>query len=110
MPEDTSYDENPYIKPENYYAGYQDSADKLKDKPEIVQFDQLCHLVFSTPDGKHLMEEIEKRYLVPSLCTPAGNNYKTMVVYTEGFKEGFRMIKQCVTSHDQRIKAEMNKK
>ena len=40
MNEENSIDNNPYIKPENYYAGYQDSIEKLKDKPEIVQFDK----------------------------------------------------------------------
>ncbi len=104
---DNSIEENPYIKPENYYQGYQDSIEKLKDKPDIVQFDKLCHMVFYTEDGKTLMNEIEKRYLIPSLASPAGGNYKTMVVYTEGFKEAFRMIKACVSSHQQRIEAEV---
>ena len=107
MSERDSIDENPYIKPENYYAGYQDSIDKLKDKPEIVEFDKLCHMLFETPDGKTFMSEVDKRYLIPSLASPAGAHYKTMAIYTEGFKEAFRMLKQCVNSHEQRIKAEI---
>jgi hypothetical protein len=109
MSEENSIDENPYIKPENYYAGYQESVDKLKDNPEIVQFDKLCHMVLKTPDGEALMNEIDKRYLIPSLASPAGANYKTMAIYTEGFKEAFRMLKACVMSHEQRIKAEIGK-
>lgn len=107
MIENNSLEENPYIKPENYHAGYQDSIDKLKEMPEIVEFDMLCHLVFETENGKALIAEIEKRYLLPSLCSPASDQYKTMVIYTEGFKEAFRMLKACVMSHDQRIKAEL---
>lgn len=97
--------ENEFM-PEDYYAGYRDSIDRLKDRPEIVEFDKLCHLVFKTPNGKHLMEEIEKRFLIPALCSPAHQNYNTLTIYFEGFKEAFRHIKACVLSHDQRIKAE----
>ena len=101
-----SEEKNPYIEPENYFEGYQDSIDKMKERPEFVEFDKLCHLVFGTPDGKHLMEEIERRYLLPALCSPASQNYQTMVIYTEGFKDAFRSIKSVILSHEQRIKAE----
>lgn len=102
-----SEDKNPYIEPENYFEGYQDSIEKLKQSPEYVEFDRLCHLVFSTPDGKHLIEEIEKRYLVASLCSPTTRDFKTMLVYTEGFRNAFRFIINCILSHEQRIKAEI---
>lgn len=101
---------NPFIEPENYYDGYQESIDKLKDNPEYTEFDKLCHLVFMTPDGKHLMEELEKRYLIPALATPNNPNFETLLVWTDGYKEAFRMLKHCVKSHEQRIKAETNKK
>jgi hypothetical protein len=97
---------NPLLQEENYYEGYQKSIDSLKNNPEIVQFDKLCHLVFSTPDGQHLLEEIKKRYLIPALADPMASNYSNMVIYTEGFKNAFRTIMHCVLSHDQRIKAE----
>lgn len=101
-----SDEKNPYIEPENYFEGYQDSIDKLKDRPESVEFDKLCHLVFNTPDGKHLMEEIEKRYLIPALCVPTSPNYQMLVVWTEGYKDAFRTLKAFVLAHEQRIKAE----
>jgi len=101
---------NPYIESENYYDGYQDSIEKMKQRPELVEFDMLCHLVFETPNGKHLMEEIENRYLMPALCSPLAPNYKTMVIYTEGYKDAFRTIRACILSHNQRIKAELNTK
>lgn len=101
-----SEEKNPYIEPENYFEGYQDSIDKMKQRPEFVEYDKLCHLVFNTPDGKHLMAEIERRYLLPALCSPTAQNYQTMVIYTEGFKDAFRSIKSVILSHEQRIKAE----
>jgi len=99
-------EKNPYIEPEDYYAGYREKAAQLKNNPEVVEFDKLCHLVFATPDGKHLMEEIEKRYLIPALASPTTQNYQNMVMWTEGFKEAFRTIRSCILSHEQRIKAE----
>jgi hypothetical protein len=101
---------NPYIEPENYYAGYQESIDKLKNNPEYVEFDKLVHMVFGTPDGKLLLEEIDKRFLNPALISPNNPNYQIMVIYTEGYKEAFRHLKSCYLSHDQRIKAELNTK
>ncbi len=97
---------NPYITPENYYEGYADSIEAMKNRPEFVEFDKLCHLVFGTPDGKHLIEEIEKRFLLPALASPMAPNYKTMVIYTEGFKDAFRTLKAHIHSHQQRIDAE----
>lgn len=99
-------EENPYIVPENYYAGYQDSIDKMKEKPEVVEFDKLCHMVFHSPDGKALMAEIDKRFLLPALSSPASPNYQNLVIFMEGFKEAFRTLKNCTLSHEQRIKAE----
>ena len=98
---------NPWIEPEDYYDGYKESIEKLKSMPELVEFEKLCYLVFTTPDGKHLLQEIEKRYLIPALCSPRTPDYSTMVVYTEGFKDAFRNIKACVISHEQRCKAEI---
>lgn len=103
-------DENPYLNPENYYDGYNQSIDNMKDKPEVIEFDKLCHLVFKNENGNALMNEIEKRYLLPALCSPTAANYPNLVIYMEGFKEAFRLVRQCILSHDQRIKAELNTK
>ena len=101
---------NPYIEPENYFEGYQDSIDKLKDSPEFVQFDKLCHMVFNSPDGKHLMKEIEKRYLIPALANPSNPNFESLLIWTDGFKEAFRVLRHAIMSHEQRIKAENSPK
>ena len=97
---------NEFIEPEDYYAGYQESIDKLKNRPELVAFDKLCHLVFHTPDGKALIEELKRCYLIPALCSPAHENFDKLTIYFEGFKEAFRQIIHCVESHDKIINAE----
>jgi hypothetical protein len=99
-------EKNEMLEPENYYEGYQQSVDNLKNNPDLVEFDKLCHLVFMNPNGKQLLEEIEKRYLIPCLASPASPNYETLVIFTEGFKDAFRTILHCVKAHEQRIKAE----
>ena len=103
-------DSNPYLEPENYYDGYRDSIEKMKHHPEYVEFDKLCHMLFNTSDGKEFIKEIDKRCLLPALCTPMAPNYKELVIYMDGFKEAFRMIKNAINSHEQRIKAESEPK
>ncbi len=99
-------EENPYLKPENYYAGYQESIENLKNKPEALEMDKLCYFVFSTEEGKRLMAEIVERFLLPGFIHPSGQNIQHAAIYYEGFKEGFRMLRNCVKSHEQRIAAE----
>ncbi len=99
-------EENPFLKPENYYAGYQESMDALKNKPEALEMDKLCYFVFNTEDGKRLMSEIVERFLLPGFIHPNGVSIGHAAVYYEGFKEGFRMLRNCVRSHEQRIAAE----
>tara|TARA_R110000823_G_scaffold315159_2_gene445939 strand:+ start:830 stop:1150 length:321 start_codon:yes stop_codon:yes gene_type:complete len=99
-------EENPYLKPENYYAGYEEGMEKLKNKPEALEMDKLCYFVFNTEEGKRLMSEIVDRFLLPGFIHPNGTNLEYAAIYYEGFKEGFRMLRNCVKSHEQRIAAE----
>lgn len=105
----TSEKTNPFLEPENYYQGYQDNIDKLKNKPESVEMEKLCYFVFSTPDGKKFLEEVTERFLIPGFIHPNGQNIQYSSVYYEGFKEAFRMIRNCIKSHEQRIEAESTK-
>lgn len=105
MVDKNDIESNPYIEPENYYDGYKDSIDNLKGNHQIVEFDRLCHMLFTTEDGKTFMKECENRFLIPALCVPTQNNYRDTVIFMEGLKEAFRMIRNCILSHDQRIKA-----
>jgi len=97
---------NPFLKEENYYAGYQENIDKLKDKPEAMMWDKLCYLVFSTPDGKAFINEVKERFLLPGFVHPNNTNANYAAVYFEGFKEFGRMILNSIKSHEQRIQAQ----
>lgn len=99
---------NPYINPPNYFEGYDENIENLKNQPELVSFDKLCYEVFEmTEAGKKLMAVIEERFLLPSLAQ-MNNNYQISCIHAEGLKDGFRMLRQAVASHKQRIKAEVN--
>ena len=94
---------NEYIQPENYWAGYQDSIDNLKNKPEGLEFTKLCYLVFETEQGKELMKVIDERIINANLVPISTQNYETVSTYYEGFKEAFRTIKMHIKSHEQFI-------
>lgn len=97
---------NPFLEQENYFEGYQDSINNLKNNPDLVEIEKLCYLVFSTDDGKKLLETFMERYVIPGFINPNTANPGDAALYYEGFKESFRMIRSCIKSHDQRIKAE----
>lgn len=100
---------NPYLQEENYFEGYQKKIDELKHRPDVVELDKLCYLVFSTEEGKKLLEEFVDRYLLPGFVNPAAAQPGYAAVYYEGFKEAFRLIRGSVKAHKQRIEAEKNK-
>jgi hypothetical protein len=102
-------EKNPYLEPENYYQGYQESIDNLKNKPEAMEMDKLCYLVFSSDNGKKLISEIIERFIMPGFIHPASDNMQNAAIYYEGFKEAFRMILNCIKSHEQRIEAQSTK-
>ncbi len=97
---------NPFLEQEDYYQGYQKKIDELKHRPEFVELDKLCYLVFSTEDGKKLLDEITERYLLPGFVNPSMVNAADASLYYEGFKEAYRLIRGCVKAHKQRIEAE----
>src|SRR3954463_706652 len=102
---------NEYIDPYDYFQGYNNSIDELKNRPELVEFDKLCYEVFSSnfEPGKRLMELIIERHIMPGLVKGNNPNYATACIWAEGFKEAFRLLRQCSISHGQRIKAEKDK-
>ncbi len=97
---------NPFLEQENYYEGYEESIKKLKNNPDLVEIEKLCYIVFSTDDGKKLLETFTERYVIPGFINPNAPNPGDSALYYEGFKESFRMIRSCIKSHEQRIKAE----
>lgn len=96
---------NPLLQPEDYMAGYKDSVESLKNNPHLIALDKLCYEVFKSESGKKLMELIEQRYLIPSMVAREAANYQLMIIWADGFKDAFRLIKQSIISHEQRIKA-----
>ena len=97
---------NPLLEPEDYFAGYKDSIDGLKNNPEIIEFDKLCFELFSQNDlGKRFLELVTQRYLIPAMATPGKPTYQLDVMWAEGFKDFGRMLVSSVRSHQQRIMA-----
>ena len=99
-------EENPYLAQEDYFDGYQKKIDELKHRPDIVELDKLCYLVFQTENGKLLLNEFTERYLLPGFVNPSHQNASAASLYYEGFKEAFRLIRGSVKAHQQRIEAE----
>lgn len=101
---------NPLIEPYDYAKGYGDSIEKLKDRPELVEFDRLCFEIFiGTDSGKRLIELLLEKYIIPPIAHLNNPKYEIACVYGEGFKAALLMLRQCAISHSQRIKAETNK-
>lgn len=101
-----SEETNPYLQPENYFERYQKNIEELKKRPDLVQLDMLCFVVFSTDDGKKLLNELTERYLLPGFVNPGLPEPAQAALYYEGFKEAFRLIRGSVKAHEQRIEAE----
>lgn len=97
--------DNPLLKQEDYMAGYKESIEKLKNHPQILAFDKLNYELFNTELGKRWMDIVKERYLIPSLVNREQDNYDSLVIWADGFKDFPRMIIQHMMSHEQRIKA-----
>jgi hypothetical protein len=104
-----SEETNPYLQQEDYFAGYQKKIDELKHRPDVVELDKLCFMVFSTEDGKKLLNEFVERYLLPGFVNPGAASPGHAALYYEGFKEAFRLIRGSIKAHQQRIEAEKSK-
>ena len=101
--------ENPFLQRENYFEGYNESIEALKGKPELVELDKLCYETFSTEMGKRFIQYADEHWLLPATVDWSAPNYERLLVRDEGFRYAFRMIKHFIKSHEQRIKAEVNK-
>lgn len=101
-----SEETNPFLQQENYFEGYQKKIEELKHRPDVVELDKLCYMVFSSEDGKKLLNEFVERYLLPGFVNPGIAEAGQAALYYEGFKEGFRLIRGSIKAHQQRIEAE----
>jgi hypothetical protein len=98
--------DNEYLQSEDFYKKYNENLEKLKNDPSILLLDKLCYLTFESEEGKALMQEIEKRFLLPSLAQRGNNDFAMSCVYYEGFKDAFRLLRNSCISHKQRIDAQ----
>lgn len=97
---------NPFLQPENYMAGYNESISQLKNNPEVIAFDKMCYELFEANElGKKFLEFAKERFMFYSQVTRGASTYDTDVIWQEGFRDAYRMIMQAVISHQQRIKA-----
>lgn len=100
---------NPLIEPEDYFAGYKEKIDGLKNNPQIIEFDKLCFELFERNEqGKRFIEIVMERYIVPALARPGTATYQLDVMWGEGFKDFPRMLISSIKSHQQRIAAGNN--
>ena len=95
---------------EDYWDGYTASINKLKNNPDVVEFDRLCFEVFNkTEAGALLLSQLTERYLIPS--TPSrGENYAHSCIYYEGFRDCIRLLIQSTKGYKSRKEAEDKKK
>lgn len=101
-----SEENNPFLQQEDYFDGYKKKIDELKHRPDVVELDKLCYLVFQSDDGKKLINEFKERYLFPGFVNPSAPNAGEAAMYYEGFKEAFRLVIGSIKAHQQRIDAE----
>lgn len=97
--------DNPLLQPEDFTAGYKESMENLKNNPELIAFDKLTYELFSSELGKRWMEVVVDRYLIPPMADRNSPNFPNSAVWGEGFKDFPRMLRMCILSHSQRIKA-----
>jgi hypothetical protein len=98
---------NPLIQPENYFQGYEESASKLKNNPEILLFDKLCYELFEAQEaGRKFIEHITERYLLAPASTPGSATFDNEVKWAEGLRYAFLLLRNAVKSHKQRIEAQ----
>ena len=98
--------ENPFIKPENYFHGYQENIEKLKNDPSVIEFDKLCYELFEMQDmGKKFMEHVTNRYLLATAGSPDSPTFAQQCMWSEGVRYAFLLLRTHITSHKQRIVA-----
>jgi hypothetical protein len=97
---------NPILEPENYFAGYDEKIEDLRNQPHIVEFDKLCFELFDRNEqGKRFLELCKERYLIHPMSDKNRPSFTIDLIYDEGFKNFIRMLITHVRSHEQRIAA-----
>lgn len=101
---------NPYLEPENFFKGYQDKIEELKNKPEVVMFDRMCYELFEmTEMGQRFIKYAQEFILIPAMARRGTSTYQLDLMWAEGYKDAYRDILRHIISHRQRIAAEKSK-
>jgi hypothetical protein len=103
-------EDNPFIKPENFFEQYNEQIEELRKNPNYIEMDRLCYEVFGrTEEGKRLLALLQERYVVPGTpSSPSVQNYAMTCVYYEGFRDAYRQLIHATKSYQLRKEAEMN--
>ncbi len=96
-------DENPYLTPTNYMAGYKESLDQFNNPKEGLELDKLVYNVFmKSRDGKKLLEYFKEKIISSPTPSQLNANYSTACIYYEGYRAGFRNLGQLIDSFQTR--------
>jgi len=98
--------DNPLLQQENYFAGYDESVQALKNNPQLIEFDKLCYEIFEkTETGKRFLELVTDRYLLAPAGAPGSEAFANQAIWAEGVRYSFLLMLNAIKSHKQRIEA-----
>ena len=101
---------NPLLEPENYAAGYNEEIKKLRNIPEVVEFDKLCYELFEMNEqGKRFLELAIEKFVIPAKAQIGSPTYQIDIIWAEGYKQPFREMRSAIRAHQDRIMAGNNK-
>jgi hypothetical protein len=96
-------EDNPYIAPQNYLSGYQDSLNQFQETANQIELDRLCFEVFvANETGRKLMEVIKSRYIHTATPFKIGPDYKYACIYYEGLRQAYRGLEELAMSYKHR--------
>jgi hypothetical protein len=95
---------NPLLQPEDYTAQYRKNIEQMRNNPDVVEWDRLCHELFEmNPQGKRWLELVTQKYLIPALARPGTPTYQLDIMFWDGFKEFGRMLLLTIQAHKDKI-------
>ena len=91
---------------EDYFGGYQEKIDALKEESQSVELDKMCYEAFNNEAGKVLLEYLAEKVVMASVPQSMGDAYANACIYYEGYREGYRQLIHAVKSYPVRREAE----
>ena len=92
---------------EDYFKGYQDNIDKMREEGEHFEFDKKCYEVFKASEaGKDLLDYFMEKIVIAPVPAQINESYANSCIYFEGYREGYRQILHAVKSYPLRKEAE----